>query len=1247
MDIPTPPTERRRGSISNLIRPKKAKKDKGDKSATSSVTGSSDPSSDQQLDLRRTSSDGQSPFERLKDRVRSRDDGGGSGRRLSVRLPGNRRRSKQQNGKDGIQDVVDTALPPGRGANGSNIFGTSKSEDSLEHSASISSSLLTEDSDPGPRSTRPPITTRDSHAGYLTLSSPLIPAESIDTSQEKQPAIESVQSLDTLATKKADTLAAPSLVKRSTSPVGRLKEALTPSRKSSNTSLREDSKQSKSGKGGGGGVVVEGDKEETLPQPPQPIAKTINDSERSNAGSNSANARPKTPQNIITKNLPSTPPGRLGDTPTTLVTPPTPTDPKHNISTQSTPKAGSKGSPPASLSTRRTRSNSIPPSKLSNSIAPPLTPTIEEIKTPGGSLTTTQNPTGTSGFFGSFFSATQNAANQLTNSILNPSLISGQRSRSGTGPDQAEKTGQAGGEEVILSESASTEETTASDSPQEKRQLAVETLGSGNLSLSHLGIADAPLEPAIKLTKSDMSDSTATNGTVVQTEEVLATAEDDAAAKAISAAYTNGDKVGGTGAEKAERPLSIAGLSDPGIQTPGRAQSVFNEESGIRRTGSIRSRVSERRKRRHRGSSATTGNTIAAAISASTAALANPQLNPGPKLTGFAVANPKRNRDFHQLFRSVPEDDYLIEDYSAALQRDILLQGRLYISEGHVCFSSNILGWVTNLVISFDEIVSVEKKSTAVIFPNAIVVQTLHARNVFASLVSRDTTYDLLINIWKISHPNLKSSLNGVTLDDAGGTGDKTEKAGSIVPSDGEDDSLDESEDDVYDEDAEEEEGDGSFAGEAGDANGVDATGADDENGGTRKTSAAVIGATVAGGAAKVIDAVEAVVAGATASADYPGPQSHEATACGDEGAHLEKLLIDTTIPAPLGKVYSMMFGPASGTWMRRWLIDDQKSMDLQLEDDKKGLDDSKKSMNYSYIKPLTGSIGPKQTKCVISQTLEQFDLEKAVTVSCATQNPDVPSGNIFVVKTRYCLMWGPGNSTRMIANCTIEWSGKSWLKGPIEKAANDGQNQYVKDLITALRAAVVAKASTPKSLTKGLKGAKKRGKKEADIAVDQDAVAIVGTAGTPTIQRNDPNWGLFEPLHGLLGPVVDLVGGTRLLVGILCIMVFWMWIRQPAVPGDVGLFGAGRMSPARMAAYEEMWRREEGELWRWLESRVGSDGVGGAGDRIWESLKEKERKDVASDMREREVEEAIKVTKERLQVLEDVVRRRKDRDRE
>lgn len=38
-----------------------------------------------------------------------------------------------------------------------------------------------------------------------------------------------------------------------------------------------------------------------------------------------------------------------------------------------------------------------------------------------------------------------------------------------------------------------------------------------------------------------------------------------------------------------------------------------------------------------------------------------------------------------------------LSDYGCALWKDILTQGRLYISEHHLCFYANILGWVTNV----------------------------------------------------------------------------------------------------------------------------------------------------------------------------------------------------------------------------------------------------------------------------------------------------------------------------------------------------------------------------------------------------------------------------------------------------------------------------------------------------------------------------------------------------------------------
>jgi hypothetical protein len=88
------------------------------------------------------------------------------------------------------------------------------------------------------------------------------------------------------------------------------------------------------------------------------------------------------------------------------------------------------------------------------------------------------------------------------------------------------------------------------------------------------------------------------------------------------------------------------------------------------------------------------------------------------------------------------------------------------------------------------------------------------------------------------------------------------------------------------------------------------------------------------------------------------------------------------------------------------------------------------KTFNYSYIKPLNAPVGPRQTKCNIAMNLEQYDFEKAVSVQCSTATPDVPNGGMFLTKTRYCMMWGPGNSTRLIMTFTVEWSGKSWLKG-------------------------------------------------------------------------------------------------------------------------------------------------------------------------------------------------------------------------
>lgn len=559
---------------------------------------------------------------------------------------------------------------------------------------------------------------------------------------------------------------------------------------------------------------------------------------------------------------------------------------------------------------------------------------------------------------------------------------------------------------------------------KEEKELAVKTLGMGDLSLSHLGISEAEVKPSTPIAarfpdlldnrgRSESAGGESLAGRTLTSSHGLMADNPD------SGPSGHVDDV-----QSLMRPRSAYEPSVAGDQTPPNG-SVYEGKSGLGRSGSVRSGFGNRRKR---GSSAATSSAVGAAIAAANSSVAHPSAaGSTPKLTGFAVASKKRNRDFHQLFRSVPDDDYLIEDYSCAIQREILAHGRLYVSEGHLCFSSNIFGWVTTLVMSFDEIVSVEKRSTALLFKNGLMISTLHAKNVFASFTSRDSTYDLIVGIWKLSHPSLRSSLNGVRIDETGG-GDKTEKDYGNSASVSEEGSTDESEDqdDVYDEDDEDEDGmsfthagDGSVAG----SDIVEKTL-------SRKPSAAV----VAGGAPEQ-KSKEGSPTTSPGSGAFPGPATHAPTECTDQDTHYDKVIGDETIAAPLGKVYDIMFGPSSVQFMSKWLTGEQKCLDLQMED-KKGLSNDNKVRTFSYIKPLNGSIGPRQTKCVITETLDSFDLERAVSVTVSTQTPDVPSGNVFSTKTKYCLSWGEGNGTRIQMNCTIEWTGKSWLKGTLPKGS-------------------------------------------------------------------------------------------------------------------------------------------------------------------------------------------------------------------
>ncbi|XP_054843525.1 GRAM domain-containing protein 2B isoform X2 [Eublepharis macularius] len=104
----------------------------------------------------------------------------------------------------------------------------------------------------------------------------------------------------------------------------------------------------------------------------------------------------------------------------------------------------------------------------------------------------------------------------------------------------------------------------------------------------------------------------------------------------------------------------------------------------------------------------------------------------------------KSNAHFHKLFLDVPIDEPLRQSFTCALQKEIVYQGKLFISENWICFHSKVFGKDTKISIPVPSVTLLKKTKTALLVPNALVISTVSDRYIFVSFLSRDTAYKLL-----------------------------------------------------------------------------------------------------------------------------------------------------------------------------------------------------------------------------------------------------------------------------------------------------------------------------------------------------------------------------------------------------------------------------------------------------------------------------------------------------------------------
>jgi len=108
-----------------------------------------------------------------------------------------------------------------------------------------------------------------------------------------------------------------------------------------------------------------------------------------------------------------------------------------------------------------------------------------------------------------------------------------------------------------------------------------------------------------------------------------------------------------------------------------------------------------------------------------------------------------RTEDFKKIFTSLPSNERLIAEYSCAIQKDILVHGRLYATVNYLCFYANIFRWETSVALRWKDVNGLTKEKTALVIPNAIQVTTDTDKHFFTSFAARDKSYMMLFKLWQ------------------------------------------------------------------------------------------------------------------------------------------------------------------------------------------------------------------------------------------------------------------------------------------------------------------------------------------------------------------------------------------------------------------------------------------------------------------------------------------------------------------
>jgi len=355
-----------------------------------------------------------------------------------------------------------------------------------------------------------------------------------------------------------------------------------------------------------------------------------------------------------------------------------------------------------------------------------------------------------------------------------------------------------------------------------------------------------------------------------------------------------------------------------------------------------------------------------------------------------------RRKEFKGLFSSVGIDSRFVVDYSCAYHKDILHQGRMYVTTTTCCFYSYIFGWENKVVVDWREVTAITKEKTAIFIPNAIQISTKDNKYFFASFVERDSSHMMLFRLWQATLANQLLSDEDIDQIIACeyGEGDEDEEGDSECP------------------DTEDEVDSGTL--------------------------------------------VRAHPLGSSTPAPIPPPPpptispSVEPVLSAWLGSCEGTTVCDKTFPRPLEQLYRLLYSNDN------FYFNFQKergTTELEIGD-WEVVDSGRKVREVSYNMALNNPVGPKKCQVKETQTLSQENIENQIyCIETTANNSGVPYADSFSVVTHSCLVDAGNNTARLLARAEIRFKKDLWgfLKDKIETNAWSGIKSYYSSLSLAL----------------------------------------------------------------------------------------------------------------------------------------------------------------------------------------------------